>query len=345
MSSTWRRFQDLVGVRYPIVQDGMGPSPTTSLAAAVSSAGGLGTVTSPSITSNDERFLREKLRAACEQVAAGTDGNFAINVPVGRVATGEMLLVSRACIDEATKIKQDGGKAGTQLVALTTSAGFPGEFLGQIKASGLVHLHKCGSVKHARKAADAGVDVVIASGAEMGGHTHLVPVHTMVLAPQVIDALDIPVLVSGGIADGRGLAASLAMGAAGVAMGTRFIATQEHEWHQNYKQRIVDTPEWGDCLLPGVYGSLRGLRNGIVDQIPEIQAKLSDEEFNAWKESQTRVSQIEGDVEDGLLIAGQIAAAVHDIPTVAELVNRIVAQAGRLLGEAADLGIGVLAPA
>src|SRR5438270_725125 len=98
---------------------------------------------------------------------------------------------------------------------------------------------------------DAGVDVVIASGYEMGGHTHARPVHTMVLAPQVIDAVEVPVVVSGGIHDGRGLAAALAMGAAGVGMGTRFIATLENDWHPAYKKAIVDAAEWQDVVFPG----------------------------------------------------------------------------------------------
>jgi enoyl-[acyl-carrier protein] reductase II len=156
----------------------MGPSPTTALAAAVSAAGGLGTVSSPSITNPSETFLRERFRGAIEQVAAAIDAPFAVNVPVGRVSSGELLLVSRVCIDEAVAVKRDGGKAGEQLVALTTSAGFPGEFCARIQGSGLVHMHKVGSLRHARKAAENGVDVVIASGYEMGGHTHARGVHT-----------------------------------------------------------------------------------------------------------------------------------------------------------------------
>lgn len=342
MSSMWRRYQELVGVQYPIVQDGMGPSPTTFLAAAVSNAGALGTVSSPSVANTSETFLRERLRAAIEHVAAATDSPFAVNVPVGRIANGELMPVSRVCIDEAIKVKQDGGKAAEQLVALTTSAGFPGEFGGIIRRSGLVHQHKVGSVRHALKAAENGVDVVIASGYEMGGHTHARGVHTMVLAPQVIDALDIPVIVSGGIADGRGLAAVLAMGGAAVAMGTRFIATAEHEWHQNYKQRIVDSPEWGDTIYPGIYAPVRGLLNKGLEGLVAAQESMPEDEFSSWKEEQMRRAQRDGDVDGGLLVAGQVAAAVHDIPLVAELVERMVAQAGPLLDDAARSGVGAV---
>lgn len=345
MSSMWHRFQNLVGARFPIVQDGMGPSPTTALAAAVSSAGGLGTVSSPSITNPSESFLREKFRGAIEAVAAATDAPFAVNVPVGRVASGELLLVSKVCIDEAIAAKRDGGRAGEQLVALTTSAGFPGDFRSAIRSSGLVHMHKVGSLRHARKAAENGVDVVIASGYEMGGHTHSRGVHTMVLAPQVIGELDVPVIVSGGIADGRGLAAVLAMGGAGVAMGTRFIATAEHEWHEAYKQRIVDSPEWGDTVYSGVYAPVRGLNNRGLESLPEAQRTLSDEDFSLWKEEQMRRAQRDGDVDAGLLVAGQVAAAVHDMPSVAQLIERIVGDADGLLGAAAAAGVEPAAPA
>jgi NAD(P)H-dependent flavin oxidoreductase YrpB (nitropropane dioxygenase family) len=338
VSTMWERFRDMVGIDHPIVQDGMGPSPTTALATAVSAAGGLGSVSSPSVTNPSESFLRDHLRKAIEQVAAATDRPFAVNVPVGRVSSGELMPVSRVCINEAIAIKRDGGKAGRRLVALTTSAGFPGEFGQLIRDAGLVHQHKVGSVRHARKAAENGADVVIASGYEMGGHTHARGVHTMVLAPQVIDSLDIPVIVSGGIGDGRGLAGVLAMGGAAVAMGTRFIATAEHEWHEKYKQRIVDSPEWGDTIYPGVYAPVRGLINDGLSALEEAKNSMSEEDFSLWKEDQMRRAQRDGDVDSGLLVAGQIAAAVHDLPTAGELIDRMVAQAAELLGTASAIG-------
>lgn len=331
MSTMWSRYRDLLGIDHPIVQDGMGPQPTTMLATAVSDAGALGTVSSPSIVNTSERFLRDNFRAAIEYVAEHTDNPFAVNVPVGRVATGELLLVSETCISEAIAAKRDGGKVGEQLVALTTSAGYPGEFISSIKDAGLVHQAKVGSVRHALKARDAGTDVIIASGYEMGGHTHVNGVHTMVLAPQVIERLDCPVVVSGGLCDGRGLAAMLAMGAAGIAMGTRFIATVEHEWHERYKQRVVDTPEWGDQVFPGVYAPCRGLRNPGLERLPEALDSKTPEEFQEWEEGEMRRAMREGDIENGLLPGGQVAAALTDMPTVAELIERILSDAAELL--------------
>lgn len=342
--SAWQRYRDLTGIDYPIVQDGMGPQPTTVLAAAVSNAGGLGTVSSPSIVETSESSLRTRFRAAIEYVAEHTDRPFAVNVPVGRVETGELLLVSETCIDEAIAAKRDGGRVGSRLVALTTSAGYPGEFISHIQAAGLIHQAKVGSVRHALKARAAGTDVIIASGYEMGGHTHVNGVHTMVLAPQVIGRLDCPVLVSGGLCDGRGLAAMLAMGAAGIAMGTRFIATVEHEWHQRFKQRVVDTPEWGDAVFQGVYAPCRGLKNPGLSRLPEALARMSPDEFQAWEEGEMRRAMREGDIENGLLPGGQVAAALNDMPTVAELVERIVTEASSLLGSAGAAATELLAP-
>jgi len=127
------------------------------------------------------------------------------------------------------------------------------------------------------------------------------------------------------------------MGGAAVAMGTRFIATRDHEWHENYKQRIVDSPEWGDVVFPGVYAPIRGLRNSAQAQMDELRPTMTPEEFIVWEEEQIRVSQREGDVENGILVAGQVAAAIHDLPTVAEVIERVVAQAEELLASSSSL--------
>lgn len=338
MTSQWQNLTSRLGVKYPIMQDGMGPSPTTSLATAVSAAGGLGSVSTPGLLT-PEPELRKKLRDRMEQVAVNGGGSFAVNVPVGTLANGELIPSSAFCIDEATRLKTAGGPVADHFVAITTSAGFPGkEFIEQIKAAGLIHIHKAGSLRHAVKAAEAGVDVVIASGFEMGGHTHLNPVSTMVLAPQVIAEVDIPVIVSGGIHDGRGLAAMLAAGAAGVAMGTRFIATAEHEWHENYKQFIVDSKEWQDITYQGYYAPSRALKNpAVLEDLPAQKAAgLSVDELNQWKEDRGYDAQMHGDVVHGFVVAGQVAAAIHDIVPVKVLLERMMDQAIALLQTQAD---------
>lgn len=314
----------------------MGPAPTTALATAVADAGGMGSVSTPGLLT-PEAELRKKLRDRMEQVASAGNGSFAVNVPVGTLANGEMIPASAFCIDEAITAKLAGGPVSERFTAITTSAGFPGAFTERIKEAGLLHIHKAGSVRHAVKAAEAGVDVVIASGAEMGGHTHLNPVSTMVLAPQVIREVDVPVLVSGGIHDGRGLAAVLAMGAAGVAMGTRFIATDEHEWHANYKRYIVNSPEWGDMTYQGFYAPTRGLKNkALLEDFPAAkESGLSVNELNQWKEDRGYLAQLEGDTESGIVVAGQVAAAVKDVVPVVVLLERMMDEAIALLEDAA----------
>lgn len=332
MDAVWQSLCDRLGTKYPIMQDGMGPSPTTSLATAVSAAGGLGSVSTPGLLT-PEAELRKKLRDRMEQVATNAEGPFAVNVPVGTLANGEMIPSSAYCIDEAIRVKLAGGPVSEHFVAITTSAGFPGGFTEQIKEAGLIHIHKAGSVRHAVKAAAAGVDVVIASGFEMGGHTHLHPVSTMILASQVIKELDIPVIVSGGIHDGYGLAAVLAMGGAGVAMGTRFVATTEHEWHQNYKQYIVDSAEWQDMTYQGYYAPSRGLKNpALLDELPAIKASgITVDELNQWKEDRGYLAQMEGDVVKGIVVAGQVSAAIHDIVPAKVLLERMMDEAIGLL--------------
>lgn len=332
----------LLGIQVPIIQDGMGPYRTARLAAAVSSAGGLGTVSMPGMTAEPETGAR-LLREAIEETASLTHGPFSVNVPVGVGPGGEVLPVTETYIAEVIRAREQDPALSTRLVALTTSAGFPGSYTARIHDAGLLHLHKVGAVHHARKAAANGSDVIIASGFEMGGHTHEHPVHTMVLAPQVIDAVAGPVVVSGGIYDGRGLAAVLAMGGAGVAMGTRFIATVENEWDDAFKRRVLEAGEWEDVVFPGVYGPIRGLPSAGVDELKDLWGKLGDDALTAWKDERMIAAQREGDVEHGLLPAGQCAAAIHDIPTVADLFAAMVTRARELLQAAAQEELPVAA--
>ena len=239
MSALPTRFTELVGIEHPIVQEGMGPFKTAKLAAAVSKAGGLGTVSMPGMTADPAEGSRV-LRGHIEETASLTRKPFAVNIPVGRTDSGEMLPISEAYIRAVIEARNADATLGRQLAVLTTSAGFPGEFRPLIADAGLIHMHKVGSTRQAVKAEQAGVDVVIASGYEMGGHTHAVPVHTFILLPNVTEAVSVPVLLSGGARDGRTLAAALCLGAAGVAMGTRFIASEDNtDWHPAAARRIV----------------------------------------------------------------------------------------------------------
>jgi NAD(P)H-dependent flavin oxidoreductase YrpB (nitropropane dioxygenase family) len=327
------RLTELLGIELPIIQEGMGPYRTNHIAAAVSTAGGLGTVSMPGMTKQPEagaRLMRENI----EWVAEHTDGRFAVNVPVGRDASGTVLPVSEAYIRAVIEAREADPAIARQLVALTTSAGFPGEFRDAIADSGVVHMHKVGSTRHALKAEAAGVDVVIASGYEMGGHTHVHPVHTFVLVPNVTEAVTVPVVLSGGVRDGRTLAAALALGASGVALGTRFIAATENvDWHPAYAERIIATQEGADTVFPAVYGPARGLMNAGVMRLREIleTGEMQGDELNTWKDEALIRAQQEGDVENGLVVAGQVASGIDGWIDIADFVPRMAEDAVAVL--------------
>jgi NAD(P)H-dependent flavin oxidoreductase YrpB (nitropropane dioxygenase family) len=239
-----------------------------------------------------------------------------------------MLAVSAAYLGACLDARRSDAGLARQLRVLTTSGGFPGEFREAIAASGVLHMHKVGSTRQAVRAQEAGVDVIIASGYEMGGHTHRLPVHTFVLVPNVTAEVDVPVLLGGGARDGRTLAAALVLGAAGVAMGTRFIATRDNDWHPAYRDRIVQATEGEDVVFRGVYGPARGLRNSALERLAELERVGVDETtLTRWKDAALRRAEIEGDVENGLVAAGQVASGIHDVPSVADLVVRMMSEA------------------
>ncbi|MBB2505240.1 nitronate monooxygenase [Amycolatopsis echigonensis] len=337
MSVLANRLTELLGVEYPIIQEGMGPYQTDQIAAAVSAAGGLGTVSMPGMTKEPEvgaRLLREHI----DNVASLTDRPFAVNVPVGRDSTGKVLPVSEAYIQAVVDARASDPALERQLRVLTTSAGFPGEFRPLISGSGLVHMHKVGATAHARKAELAGVDVVIASGYEMGGHTHAKPVHTFVLVPNVTEAVSVPVVLSGGARDGRTLAAALALGASGVAMGTRFIATEDNtDWHPAYTERILAAGEGDDAVAPGVYGPARVLRNAAVDRLQRMveNDELSPDELTRWKDEALIRAQSVGDVDGGLVPAGQVCSGISEVVRIAEFVPNMANEAAAILRDLA----------
>lgn len=343
MSPLRTRFTDLVGIQHPVVQDGMGPYKTSALAAAVSEAGGLGTVSIPGMT-RDPVEAAAILRSHIDETASLTSRPFAVNVPVGRDGSGQVLPMTAAYLGAVFDARASDSALAAQLRVLTTSAGFPGDFRSAIADSGLIHMHKVGSVRHAVKVQEAGVDVIIASGYEMGGHTHASPVHTFVVVPSITAAVDVPVLLSGGAHDGRTLAAALALGASGIAMGTRFIATHENEWHPAYRERVVAAQEGDDVVFPAVYGPARGLHTRAVDRLRQIIAnhEMDEDQLTRWKDQALTRAQEAGDVDDGLMPAGQVASAINSLVSVAEFVPAICADAASVL---ADLSRSVIAAA
>lgn len=322
------RFADMVGIRYPVVQEGLGPYKTVTLAAAVSNAGGLGTVSIPGI-SEEPTAGAAKLRGYIEQTCALTDKPFAVNVPVGRAENGEVLPFSAAYVGAIVDAVKDP-EIARRLRVITTSAGAPAVVRGVIADSGLIHAHKVGGTRQAVRAQEDGVDVIVASGFEAGGHTHARPVHTFVLGPNVVRAVDCPVILAGGIHDGATMAAALALGADAVALGTRFVASHDNtDWHPAYAQRIIEAAEGDDITFSAVYGPSRALRSKGVDDLAEIvEAGTMDHvELTAWKDDRLIRAQRDGAVDDGILPAGNVSSAITDLIYVAEFVPGIVRDA------------------
>lgn len=336
------RFADLVGIRYPVVQEGLGPYKTVRLAAAVSNAGGLGTVSIPGI-SEEPTTGAAILRGYIEETCALTDQPFAVNVPVGRAENGEVLPFSAAYVGAVVDAVKDP-EIARRLRVITTSAGAPAVVRGVIADSGLIHAHKVGGTRQAVRAQEDGVDVIVASGFEAGGHTHARPVHTFVLGPNVVAAVDVPVVLAGGIRDGATMAAALALGADAVALGTRFVASHDNtDWHPAFAQRIIEAGEGDDITFAAIYGPSRALRSRGIDELAAIVAAgtMDHVELTAWKDDRLIRAQRDGAVDDGILPAGNVSSAITDLIHVAEFVPGIVRDAiaalealGRRIGTA-----------
>lgn len=329
------RYTNLIGIEHPIVQEGLGPFRTPKLAAAVSSAGGLGTVSMPGMPvdlAEGARTFREHI----EECLSLTDKPFAVNIPVGVDHNGQVLPFTDVYIRMVLDARAADDSIAAQLRVMTTSAGFPGDYVRMIKDAGMIHQHKVGSTRQAIKSAEAGTDVVIAAGFEMGGHAPSKMVHTFVLIPSVTEAVDVPVLLTGGARDGRGLAAALAMGAEGVAMGTRFITSHENsDWHPAYIQALLDAKEGDDVAFDGVYGPCRGLRNAasqqLLDHTSDHEEDMNEVDLMRWKIESMQRSQTDGDVENGLVLAGQVTSAITDLIHVAEFVPAMAEEAASIL--------------
>jgi NAD(P)H-dependent flavin oxidoreductase YrpB (nitropropane dioxygenase family) len=274
------------------------------------------------------RDLREYIEQAC----ALTDRPLAINVPVGtRKGDGEdrILPFSEAYIRCVLDSRRDPAIAARVRV-LTTSAGPPGIVRRAIADSGLIHMHKVGGTRQAIRAEQDGVDAIIASGYEAGGHTHARPVHTIVLGPNVADVVDVPVVLAGGIRDGRGLAAALALGADAVAMGTRFVASNDNpDWDGAYARKVLEMQEGQDVVFQAVFGPSRGLRTEGLEELFEILGakSMDNDALTAWKDDRLIIAQRDGDVSRGIMPCGQVAGAITDLIDVAEFLPQMVGEA------------------
>ena len=330
------RFTELVGIEHPIMQEGLGPYKTVRLAAAVSNAGGLGTISIPGISEEPAAGARV-LRGYVEEACTLTDRPVAVNVPVGAdKATGEVLPFSLAYVQAVVDAIRDQ-EIAKRLRVITTSAGPPEVARRLVQGTGLIHFHKIGGTRQAVKAEAAGVNAVIASGYEAGGHTHSRPVHTFVLVPSVTTAVSIPVIVAGGVLDGRSLAAALTMGADGVALGTRFVASKDNpDWHPAYAERILAAQEGEDVIFSAIYGPSRALPSLGIDELAKRIAagEMDHEALTRFKDERLIAAQRDGDMRNGILPAGQISGAISDLIEVREFIPEMVRQAIGVLSAA-----------
>ena len=270
-----------------------------------------------------------------QYVTNHTDGPFACNVPIGDQIGPKFGMTTDAYINAILDQIRNDKKVAKKLKLLITSAGNPMRYRKSIKRSGLLHFQVVGSVRQAKKAEELGVDGVIASGFEMGGHTHNPPkvIHTLVLVPSVVETVNIPVVASGGICDGKSFVAALSLGAIGVQMGTRFAAAKECDFHKNLKNIIVNAKEYSSTLCPGAYSSLRVISNEGANEVAKKsdEGALSSEELLVLKDKKLVVAEEVGDVEHGLVAAGQVSSRINSIKTVEGIIEDTVREGTEII--------------
>lgn len=312
------RLTELLGIEQPIICGGMMRVGTAELAAAASNAGALGVMTALT------QPTLEGLKAEIEKCQSLTDKPFAVNLTVGVVATEINYddYVDVIC-ESGVKIVETAGRS-------------PEPFMEKFNAHGVKVIHKCVAVRHALKAERIGVAAVSIDGFECAGHPGEQDVGGLVLFPAAAQRLKIPVVASGGIADGRGLAAALALGAEGINMGTRFMVTQEAPIHEGIKQKIVEMDETQTRLIFRSYrNTARVYSNGVAEQVSEIEAQGGD--FGQVHHLVSGANQDKawstGDIEAGMVTVGMCGGLINDIPTCEELVQNIVSDAQQIINE------------
>ncbi|WP_281862929.1 NAD(P)H-dependent flavin oxidoreductase [Planomicrobium okeanokoites] len=305
------RITELLGIQIPIIQGGLAYLAYAELAAAVSNAGGLGQITAMSLSSPDE--LRDEIR----KVRSMTDKPFGVNFAIGDHGRQFSHMLEVAIEEKVPVVSMTGGN--------------PTPIFEQLEGTSIQKLVLVAARKQAIKAEKLGADAVMVVGHEGGGHLGRDDIGTMVLIPQVVDAVSIPVIASGGIGDGRGLMAALALGAEGVEMGTRFIATKEcvHA-SEAYKDALVNSTENDTVIIKRSIGApARTLKNSWTDRILEIEHETptydSLKDYISGEANKRFI--YDGQVERGFGWAGQVTGMIQDVPTVQELFDRMVEEA------------------
>ncbi len=293
------RITELLGIEHPIFQAAMSwASSNAPLVIAVSNAGGLGVLGAGPMRADD-------FSAALKRIKAETRKPFGVNIPLNGARAPELL----------------GIAFEQEIPVMVASQGGPREHLARFRAIGTRWLHVVASVEHAKKAEAAGVDALVVDGGEAGGHPPPSNVGTLVLVRRIVKATRLPVVASGGVADGAGVAALLALGAEAVQLGTRFIATPEASVHENYKRAVLAADVHDTCLVGPAALPIRQLKNAFTRR---LEAAPAAEREALFQDSSLKKAALDGDVEWGKVEAGQSAGLVDDIVPAAELMSRLV---------------------
>jgi len=342
---------DMLGMKHPIIQAGMGPYSTNNLAAAAANAGALGIISTSGlalgmgemVTGGEKGTPYELLKRLLNRIKEDTKeskGIFGINCMV----SAEFAQPAREIIQAVIDARNEDPEMRERLRVIITSAGDPLPWTETIKPSGVKWFHVVPSARHAKRCERAGVDVIIASGHEGGMHIAWEPVHTMVLLPAVVNAVSTPVVGAGGFCDGATLAAALALGAVGVQMGTRFLATKESDFMQMWKDHILKSGERDTTVARGIVGPARYLKNEASLELTEITVRkapglflgqpddlttVAPEVMN--KEMEGFVATFAGDEKRALMGGGEVAGRIEDLPTVGELIEGIIREAEEII--------------
>jgi len=307
------RLTELLGIEHPIIQGGMAWTATAELASAVSEAGGLGIIGAGHMPTD---ILREQIRNA----KAATNRPFGVN-----------LMLMTPHIDELVQVVLD-----ERVPVVTTGAGNPGKYMDALKERGIKVLPIAPSTALARRLESIGADAIIGEGMEAGGH--IGELATMVLTPQLVDAVSIPVVAAGGIADGRGMAAAFALGAEGVQVGTRFMCAEECTIHPAVKETVIRAKDRDTVVTGRSTGHpVRVIKNKLSRQIEELDRQNKIAELEELGTGKLALAMREGDTQMGSLMAGQAAAMVCKIQPAAEIVDEMIAEATDVMRRLASL--------
>ena len=318
---------EMLGIRYPIVQGGMMWVGTAELSSAVSNAGGLGVLTA--LTQPTPEALAREI----ERCRGMTDAPFGVNLTI-------LPAIKPPPYEAYLDVILDSG-----IRILETAGNNPKEFIARAKARGVTLIHKCVAVRHALSAQRNGVDIVSIDGFECAGHPGEDDIPGLVLIPLAVQALKIPVIASGGIGDGRGMAAALALGAEGINMGTRFCATREAPIHDNIKQALVNASERDTRLiLRTLHNTARVFRNAVSDQVAATESRPGGCQFEDVRPLVSgalgAAALANGDVDGGIITAGQVVGLIRDVPSCAELIARMAAECRESLRLASERAAG-----